>query len=402
MKENEFDIYVRDLMAGAEESVSPEVWKGVEAGLDRLARPRRAVPVWLWRGLAGTGIAAAVAAAFVLVRPDENLSNQPTIQNPVALKAADAPLPAETRPEEADVTPIEEQVVRLQQRTAHIPEIAVPEVVEQVEEVAVPDEQPQHKPDAVIAPAGSQQENFTSDEEAFRQLAFEEHKTHQRGRFSMNVMGNLQSNTRPGSPASTIRRTAGMFVETTPTKTGIQNERPEFSFGLPVSGGLTVRYDFNPRWGIGTGVIYTNLSRSYMGDYFEVSDAGAVTKKLYDTDINNQQHYIGVPLNVFFNIVNNGNWNFHVRMGGTAEKLVDNHFLIHDSDGDVHMHQNVSGLQYSAGVGVGLEFKFTPNVGIYFDPTLRYYFDCGQPRSLRTIQPLRMDFEAGIRFSVGR
>ena len=31
MKENEFDIYVRNLMAGAEESVSPDVWKGVEA-----------------------------------------------------------------------------------------------------------------------------------------------------------------------------------------------------------------------------------------------------------------------------------------------------------------------------------------------------------------------------------
>jgi hypothetical protein len=51
---------------------------------------------------------------------------------------------------------------------------------------------------------------------------------------------------------------------------------------------------------------------------------------------------------------------------------------------------------------VGVEFKFSPNVGIYFDPTIRYYFDCHQPRSLRTIQPLRMDFEAGLRFSLGR
>ena len=61
MKENEFDIYVRDLMEGAEESVSPKVWKGVEAGLGRSAR--RVVPAWLWSGLAATGIAAAAAAA---------------------------------------------------------------------------------------------------------------------------------------------------------------------------------------------------------------------------------------------------------------------------------------------------------------------------------------------------
>ena len=67
MKENEFDIYVRNLMAGAEESVSPDVWKGVEAGLDRAAR-KRTVPVWLWRGVAAAAVAAA-AAAFVLLRP---------------------------------------------------------------------------------------------------------------------------------------------------------------------------------------------------------------------------------------------------------------------------------------------------------------------------------------------
>ena len=52
MKENEFDIYVRNLMDGAEESVSPDLWKGVEAGLDRAAR-KRVVPVWVWRSLAG-------------------------------------------------------------------------------------------------------------------------------------------------------------------------------------------------------------------------------------------------------------------------------------------------------------------------------------------------------------
>jgi len=107
-------------------------------------------------------------------------------------------------------------------------------------------------------------------------------------------------------------------------------------------------------------------------------------------------------VNVFFNIVNNGNWNFHVRIDGMGEKLLDNHFLIHGNDGDIHLHQKTAGLQFSAGLGVGVEFKFTPNIGIYFDPTIRYYFDCGQPRSIRTIQPLRMDFETGLRFSLGR
>ena len=404
MKENEFDIYVRNLMAGAEESVSPEVWKGVEAGLDRAAR-KRTVPVWLWRGVAAAAVAAA-AAAFVLLRPVQNLSNQPTILQPVA-QATDVTLPAETQPEEADVTPIQKQVVRLQGRVAQV--LETPIVDQQVEEklkefeeeAVIADPVADRKPSSILPATQPEPEAVTSDEDAFRQLAFEEHKTHRSGQLSMSILGNIQSNTRPEGPANKMRRSPGTFFMPAPTKPGISREGTEFSFGLPVSGGISLRYDFNPRWGIGTGIVYTNLSRSFLGDYNkELDDKSIIT--LYDTDITNQQHFIGIPVNVFFNIVNTGNWNFHVRLDGMGEKLVDNHFLIHDSEGDIHLHQKTEGLQFSTGVGVGLEFKFSPNVGIYFDPTLRYYFNGNQPRSIRTIQPLRMDFEAGLRFSLGQ
>ena len=402
MKENEFDIYVRNLMAGAEESVSPDVWKGVEAGLDRAAR-KRVVPVWLWRGVAAAAVAAA-AAAFVLLRPTQNLSNQPTILQPVA-QATDVTLPAETQPEEGDVTPIQKQAARLQSRVAQVLETpVVDEEVEEMlkeieEEVVIEDPAADRKPSSIL-PA-TQPEAVTSDEDAFRQLAFEEHKTHRSGQLSMSILGNIQSNTRPEGPTNKMRRAPGSFFMPAATKPGISREGTEFSFGLPVSGGISLRYDFNPRWGIGTGVVYTNLSRSFLGDYNkELDDKSIIT--LFDTDITNQQHFIGVPVNVFFNIVNTGSWNIHVRLDGMGEKLVDNHFLIHDSEGDIHLHQKTEGLQFSTGVGVGLEFKFSPNVGIYFDPTLRYYFNGNQPRSIRTIQPLRMDFEAGLRFSLGQ
>ncbi len=423
MKENEFDIFdiqVRNLMAEAEESVSPDVWKGVEAGLDRAAR-KRVVPVWLWRGLAAAAVAAA-AAAFVLLRPAKNLSNQPTIQQPVA-QATDAPLPAATQPEEDGVNPvapiqdvqdiqdIQEQAKRLQGRVAQV--VDSPAAPEATEEFVVPEqateqaaeqkteEQETRRPDAVAASDAAPQESFVSDEDAFRQLAFEERQARRQRGFSMGVLGNIQSNTRPDAPSSTVRRSPGLFVMPAPTETKISREGTEFSFGLPVSAGISLRYDFSPRWGVGTGVVYTNLSRSFLGDYQEVEN-GEFTKKLFDTDITNQQHYIGIPVNVFFNIVNTGSWNFHARMDGMGEKLVDSHFLIHDSEGDIHLHQKAQGLQFSAGLGIGVEFKFSPYVGIYFDPTLRYYFDGNQPRSIRTIQPLRMDFEAGVRFKFGK
>ena len=400
MKENEFDIYVRDLMAGAEETVSPDVWKGVEAGLDKAAR-KRAVPVWIWRSMAGVAAAAAVVAAVVLTAPEKEypLSNQPTIQTPVA-QTTDAPLPAATRPEGDDVTPLTEQAARLRRQIAQAQDIMTPVVTEDDEtltaEVVTPE--PERKPQSVIDPLSAQaQETVTFDEDAFRQLAFEEHKTYRKGEMSMSILGNIQSNTRPESPTSRIRRSRGTASY---TETGI-DQGTEFSFGLPFSAGFSLRYDFNPRWGVGTGLVYTNLSRSFMGNYHELEN-GAVVKNIDSDDITNLQHYIGVPVNIFFNIVNTGIWNVHVRMDGMAEKLIDSHYLIHNVNGDYHFHQKADGLQFSTGMGVGIEFKFSPNVGLYFDPTIRYYFDCGQPRSIRTIQPVRMDIEAGLRFSLGR
>ncbi len=401
MKENEFDIYVRDLMAGAEESVSPKVWKGVAASLDQAAR-RRVVPVWVWRSVAGVAAAAAVVTGIILFAPEKNLSNQPTINQPVA-QATDAPLPVLSEPEGEAITPIEKQVERLHRTTAHVQEIPVEEEVipaeETVEEIQA--EEPAREPETVISSV-PQQETLTSDEDAFNRLAFEERKTRRHGTFSAGLLGNVQSNTRPESPSSTIRRTSGMFHAPAPTRTGLYDERPEFSFGLPVSAGIGLRYDISPRWGIGTGIVYTNLSRSFMASYAEVGGDGALVKNLYDTDVTNQQHYLGIPLNLFFNIVNTGNWNFHVRVDGMAEKLVSNDFIIHDSEGDIRFNQPVDPFQLSAGAGLGVEFKFTPYLGIYLDPTIRYYFDCKQPRSIRTIQPLRMDFEAGLRFTLGR
>ena len=400
MKENEFDIYVRNLMAGAEEPVSDKLWKGVEAGLAKAAAPKRMVPVWLWRSLAGVAAAAAVVAAVVLTAPEKTLSNQPTIQQPVA-QATDAPLPAETRPEEDDVIPIEKQAVRIRRQVAQAPEALTPVLSEDEEFLVSEVTSPEMKRKPIAPVTAAPQESYASDDKALRQLAYEEHVTHRKGESSMSLLGNIQSNTRPQGPVSTVRRSSPFFVAPVPTQTGIYREGTEYSFGLPFSAGVGFRYDFNPRWGIGTGIVYTNLSRSFLGDYHVVEN-GAFTKQLFDTDITNQQHYLGIPVNVFFNIVNTGVWNFHVRMDGMGEKLLDNHYLVHDSDGDIHLHEKAAGLQLSTGVGIGVEFKFSPNIGIYFDPTIRYYFDGHQPRSLRTIQPLRFDLEAGLRFSIGR
>ena len=59
--------------------------------------------------------------------------------------------------------------------------------------------------------------------------------------------------------------------------------------------------------------------------------------------------------------------------------------------------EKAKGVQLSANVGIGVEFMLGKYVGLYVDPSLRYYFDNGQPKSIRTAQPLMLGFEMGIR-----
>ena len=54
-------------------------------------------------------------------------------------------------------------------------------------------------------------------------------------------------------------------------------------------------------------------------------------------------------------------------------------------------------MQLSANVGVGVEFMLGRHLGLYIDPSLRYYFNCDQPKSIRTVQPLMLGFELGLR-----
>jgi hypothetical protein len=54
-------------------------------------------------------------------------------------------------------------------------------------------------------------------------------------------------------------------------------------------------------------------------------------------------------------------------------------------------------MQLSADLGMGVEFMLGRHLGIYLDPSIRYFFDNNQPKSIRTAQPLMFGFEMGLR-----
>ena len=391
----EFDKYVRNLLQNAEEEVSPRVWEGVAAGL---AKKRRVVPVWSWAAVS-VAAAAAVVAAFVLFHSNPTISS---VVTPAATAVAEPATPVVV--EEQALTTIHQEAVPVSRkavaaaRTRQEQEVVVnttSAVQADVRMASVQSQEPVRLLKKAI-PADVNRLAMVDENTLLNQLAYAERKTVSDKGFSLMASGQVQSNQRG--------EVGGAFVAkpfTAPplgAGEGIYNASPETSFLLPFSIGLGVRYNFTDRWAVGTGIRYTNLGRTFVADF--VSGDGITVPQ---TDIDNHQHWLGIPLNVYYDIVNRGRWRVHGFVGGAAEFLLDNDFLVHYAPKDIHYHQQSKAPQWSAAAGLGVEFRITPRFGIYLDPNFRYYFNAQQqPRSLRTIQPLRFEMEAGVRFSFGQ
>lgn len=386
MKEKDFDISVRNILEGAEVPVSGKVWKGVAAAI---APKTFAIPFWAY-ALSGVAVAAAIALGVFLFRP-ANTEN--TYQGAIAL----APAQVKTELIDAKVaTPIRKQIAQstMASATASLEEPETVETQEAVEGNTIVKEVP--SPVKANTPRAS----VSEDNAAFNRLAFQETKS-RKPKFGVSASADLQSNTRgsfsrPGAFAP--RRMAA-----DPDEPGIYNEYPEVAFGLPFAVGVGAAYGVSDRISFGIGLRYTRLTRTFVADYYDSVDGVGLFPYL-QTDIDNYQHWLGVPVNMYVDVLSSKFWHFHTFVGGTAEFLLDNDFLVHASPKDIHYHQNDGNApQFSLGAGVGIEFMILDNVGLYFDPSLRYYFGTQkQPRSIRTVQPFRMDVEAGLRMYFGK
>ena len=161
-----------------------------------------------------------------------------------------------------------------------------------------------------------------------------------------------------------------------------------------MSAGIGVKIGLNDRWSVGIGVDYTYLSRKFYGKYTQVGESGQIINTT-SSDIRNTQNYIGIPVNAFCNILSSDHLNFYAYAGGAVEKCLSDKYDVLNT---IHTHkEKVNGVQFSANAGIGMEFMLGKHLGLYIDPSLRYYFDNGQPESIRTAQPLMLGFEMGFR-----
>ena len=163
---------------------------------------------------------------------------------------------------------------------------------------------------------------------------------------------------------------------------------------LPIKAGLSVRYKITPRLSLESGVTYSYLSSKLT--------AGSKGNR-YETDQTLQ--YIGIPLKVNYSLWGNRYWEVYVSAGGEVEKCVagkseTNYVVDGKKVSTDHEDVKVKPLQCSLNAAAGLQFNILPNLGVYAEPGVGYYFNNGSKvETIYKEKPFNFNLKAGLRLS---
>ncbi len=400
----EFDLMMKSILDEAQEEVPERVWEGVSAGLDKAAH-RKAVVLWWRRSAIGVAAAAAVAfGVFFTYNGDDELvpaagDDMIAVVEPVRTEDEGTEVMEVMMAEAEDVKPVASvKEVGAAMNMVPVEEVVPAEDVMPAEEMNTADDMAAETDVTTEDDVedGSSSEIKVETEVEHEAVYFPEDwgEEETKGRRDVSIVLSGLTGTNNTLNQNRIGPMKSPTVVPAPTKSGVEETSTKSSYGIPMSFGAGVRIGLNSRWSVGAGLNYTFLSRQFYGKYTKVGEAGIENVTM--SDIRNQQHYVGIPVNAFYSIIDNDKINFYTYAGGTVEKCVsDSYSLLNTS---INHKEKVAGVQLSANAGIGVEFMLGRHLGLYIDPSVRYYFkNKTQPKSIRTVQPLMLGFEMGFR-----
>lgn len=157
---------------------------------------------------------------------------------------------------------------------------------------------------------------------------------------------------------------------------------------LPVKGGLSLRYSLDDRWSVQTGVNY-----SYHSSEIEMGGE----------DIDQQLHFIGVPVAVGYNVWGNRHVNVYLTAGGEVEKLVKGRRTVSYTGQQRNEDVKMSRPQLSVQLSAGAEYRATRAVSLYIEPGVSYHFDNGSGVStIYSDKPFEFGLSMGVRVDINR
>lgn len=399
------DLELRSMLESAEVKAPSRVWRAVSSRLDAAAVSSRSAAAWWW----GLSMAAA-ALAVALVLPFVNRSAGDGSDAVQLIQSQQAPLAEVLAPAAEDeaisVEPVSENQIQPIERTIRAERVNAEQLTAESAPVTQDDapvmasEPAGMQPDATVensnavsaSPERADLGMTTGTQDYWAAVEREENAPRGRSRrpsfYADGLVATNDSEFAANHGKSLMSPSYGK-----PQVVDGLTETSASTYGIPFSVGVGARLYLMDRLSVSLGLSYSLLTRSFTGDYAE---GGSVVKG----DVMHQMQYVGIPLNLFYDIISadTNPVRFYAYAGASVEQAVSNTYQIRSAQKTIS--QSVDKLNYSLGAGLGVEFRITDHLGLYVDPGVRYYFYNGQPKSLRTEKPFMVSFDAGLRFNL--
>ncbi len=450
---------LKQKMASYEERPSDELWAALSEKAGLQESRRKVIPVWFW-GLSAA--AALMAGIFVVTKVNDRSVNalggitaDVAVSEPVDAEVSEpidaaVPEPVERtlaeelaevksaesvsladvavgRKQEAAKVGIKQKVKARKAKSALIAEAvpvessvsAVTEDVTSVNTEEYAAEVPSENHDAreaatVESGTVEQSEPAMSWDEYLKETPSEKALAKRSGGFSAGILagGAVGGNTSGSKPTAMVMGANPLAAGVTKTDwidkdskaSAIVYNQPEvqeeYSHKIPVKVGLTARYNITGRLGVETGLTYSILSSS-------VKIGNSETGKNWSTG-SQTLHYLGIPLNISFNILNSRYVNIYLTGGGMMEKSISGSIKTDEYvDGKFArtLTSKISpkGLQWSVNAAAGVQANILPQLGFFVEPGVSHHFKNGsRVRSIYTDKPTDFSLGFGLRYSFGK
>jgi len=392
MQENDFDKRVREMMESHGELPPADSWDNISSSL---LRRRRGVV--LRRGFGSLAAVAAAVALFFVMGGGELFTSKPELPG---LNASISPkdMPKEKIAVVEKQQPVKEVLVAKKTNAtvaAKAEDVTTePEVAKQIVKEPTVAEKTVHKTDINKEKEIKKEikENTgTREMKTLEMVEYEESVNSKRFKlnkpllaFSTMLSPSVSSGSMELLSMSNTSRKE-MFSSMDREQMPYENEY-NTKYLPPVSVGFQVLLPVDKRVSFGTGVSYTLLH-----SYTDVQNRNGSERQEQTV------HYIGVPINLYINILESKGFRLYANTGVMLEKGLALKYKVIGDIPENHT-RSVSGVQWSVGAGIGGEYMVHKNLGLYADPSVSYFFPGGQPVTVRTVQPLQFKFEVGLRF----
>ena len=398
MKEEEWIKRLSDHLADFEAPVPDDLWDKIEVRLPKelvAEKPKaRMVPLWV-RWTAAAALVGLLVGTTIVLWPKHE--ETPTAPMASATKDVDKmPIESEKTDEPEPVSPT---AVRMAKPVFTEPVLAEADKAEaektETDKMEVSPKVQPEQPSTEPLPAEKKQTTEPSQQKVIRELdeKIADYKVHHKRRvavslYASNGFGNLSN--RNGvlmSDEMLAYYDYDSRLGRTSTRSGspvyLANYEERQKYYQPISFGLTANFPVSSRLSLSSGVVYTRLR----ADFTSVAD---YLISQHQTTL----HYIGIPLNMQYHVWQWHGLNVYATAGGQADFNVKARL---EEDGVEHDMQK-DRTQWSVGGALGVQYNIIPQLGLYVEPGIKYYFDNGSNiRNYFKYRPTNFNLQIGLR-----